>query len=104
MVLIANGYDVAGKSEVRTCQMIDLERLSNCQSLGDYPVASEGAVGAVVSDQPLICGGFVQDRERQSSLSGCYKHIRESNKWTFVANTTIKRMVSDGAETEGKLF
>ena len=104
MVLIVNGYDVDHKSNAQTCQMIDLERPTTCHGLEDYPVASQGAVGAVVSDQPLICGGFVQDSERQSIQSGCYKHIRKSNKWTFVANMTVNRMVFDAAETNGKLF
>ena len=60
LILIAAGYSEMELTVLEKCQVVDISsKGKSCQHLEDYPHPHCSATGAVVSGQPLICGGLV---------------------------------------------
>ena len=71
----------------------------SCSNLQNYPIAMSHATGAIVSDHPMICGGWAGSRH-----SECYHHNKASNSWTFLTNMTTQRSSSASVPVNGKLL
>ena len=69
--MIVGGYDSDG-NPVSDAQIVDLSsQTRSCNNFADYPIAIQGATGAIVSGQPIVCGGW-----SGSAHSECYKYSK----------------------------
>ena len=67
--LIVGGYGGGFKSDA---QIVDLSsQTRSCNNFQDYPIAMRSATGAIVSGQPIICGGYSGYYH-----SECYKYSK----------------------------
>ena len=67
--MIVGGYDSDDYSDA---QIVDLSNQTrSCNNFQDYPIAMEGATGAIVLGQPIVCGGW-----SGSAHSECYKYSK----------------------------
>ena len=70
-LLIVGGYD-SNADQVSDAQIVDLSsQTRSCNNFPDYPIAVHSATGAIVSKQPMICGGF-----SENTHSECYKYSK----------------------------
>jgi len=79
-------------------QIVDLSgQTRSCNNFQDYPIAMWSATGAIVSKQPIICGGW-------SGLphSECYKYTK--NSWTPLSKMSTERYHSASVPVKGKLL
>ena len=60
-----------------------------CPNLKNYPIEMAFASGAIVSGNPVICGGYAY--AAYSMYPQCYKYVNSTNSWTFLTNMTIGR-------------
>ena len=75
-VLIVTGYPTTLKSEV-----IDLTSEDTvCEELGDFPLQIDYAVGALLGDYPVTCGG----KTNPTTSNKCYK-LDETKQYTEFA-------------------
>ena len=70
--------------DIRGAQIVNLSnKTSTCNSFPDYPIAMSSATGAIVSGQPIICGGW-----SGSAHSECYKY----SKGTSISNVRFFKL------------
>ena len=68
-MIVGGGY----KSDA---QIVDLSNQTrSCNNFQDYPIAMSSATGAIVSGQPIVCGGY-EDTEQENYYSECYKYSK----------------------------
>ena len=71
MNLIVGGYD-SDLNDHSDAQIVDLSNQTrSCNNFPDYPIAMRYATGAIVSGQPIVCGGW-----SGSAHSECYKYSK----------------------------
>ena len=69
--LIVGGYGGGYKSDA---QIVDLSsQTRSCNNFQDYPIAMNSATGAIVSGQPIVCGGESTGYKYHSE---CYKYSK----------------------------
>ena len=54
-----------------------------------YPLRVRQTAGGVISDTPIICGGYNPDTKTR--VRACYSHQHSTNKWKFLVNLTTFR-------------
>ena len=89
---------VVGGSYHNDAQLSSLSR--SCSNLQNYPIAIRSATGAIVSGNPMICGGLSYG----SKHSECYQHNKAINSWKFVTNMTTERYFSASVPVNNKLL
>ena len=58
-------------------QIVDLSsQTRSCNNFPDYPIAMGAATGAIVSGQPIICGGLSESGRH----SECYKYSKGTSR------------------------
>ena len=83
-------------------QIVNLSnQISTCNNFPDYPLAISVMSGAIISGQPIICGGR---SGRSDYHSECYHHTKANNSWTFLTNMSTKRESGAGVPVNGKLL
>jgi hypothetical protein len=84
-------------------QIIDLSpHQMFCPNLQNYPLKMSEATGAIISGDPIICGGF--SILAYSRYPECYKYENSTNSWTFLTNMTIGRAFSGSVPLNDSLF
>ena len=82
-------------------QIVDLlAETRSCQNIKKYPLNVEAATGAVVSGQPIICGGW----SGTHNFFECFQYSKTSNNWTLLTSMTMKRAHSASVSLNGKLW
>jgi hypothetical protein len=78
--MVATGYSTSS-GIISNVEVIDLEiSSSSCKNLKDYPLKiTEGGIGLLLDDSPLICGGF--DSLTSSNTNNCFN--LQNNEWMF---------------------
>jgi len=98
--LIVGGLD-SDRNYDSDAQIVNLtNETSTCHNFPDYPIAIEGATGAIVDGHPIICGGVSEE----SHHSECYHHSEATNAWTLLTNMSTKRTSSASVPVNGKLL
>ena len=87
-------------------QIVDLsQQPRSCPSLTKYPInPTNSATGAIVSGNPIICGGACGGGSRLNTCSECYQHNKDLNTWTLLTNMTNKRASSASVPLNGNLW
>jgi hypothetical protein len=81
-------------------QIVDLSsQTRSCNNFPDYPIAMVSTTGAIVSGQPIICGGLDTGYDYHSE---CYKYT--TNSWKFLTDMATKRAFSASVPVKGKLL
>ena len=84
-------------------QIIDLSpQRKFCPNKQKYPFGVESATGAIVSGNPVVCGGHQEST--YEVLPQCYKYDNSTNSWTFLTNMTFNRGFSASVALNDKLF
>ena len=86
LILLALGWSIDANERSDLCQVLDTESNNSCPDLAQYPIQVQNAVGGLVDDTPVICGGTVSDR-----VDPCYKHDRTTNTWSLLGNLNRPR-------------
>jgi len=96
--LIVGGY--GSSDRVSDAQIVDLSsQKRSCNNFPDYPIAMSRATGAMVSGQPIVCGG---SSGLPNYYSECYKYT--TNSWTPLSKMSTKRSGSASVPVKGKLL
>ena len=66
------GGDDHTKLETTRVEVIDLEGLTTCDTLPDFPMPKYGATGSLIHNSPVICGDW---HHSSSDKRSCYKLI-----------------------------
>ena len=99
--MVVGGWD--GKTYHDVVQIIDLSAQRKlCPNLQNYPLKMSAATGAIVSGDPIICGG--DSGSPNSRHPECYKYDNATNSWTFLTNLTIGRDFSASVPLVDSLF
>ena len=97
MIVGGNNYE-----DYNDTQIVDLSsQTRSCKNLAEYPIENHGATGAVVSGQPIVCGG---QSGPATTLSQCYRYNKATNSWSFLTNMTTTRRYSTSVPVNGKLL
>ena len=86
LILLAVGWNLDDDERTDLCQVLDIESTSSCSNLAQYPIQVINAIGGLVDQTPVICGGTVSDR-----VDPCYKHDRTTNTWSLLGNMNRPR-------------
>ena len=86
LILLAVGWNLDDDVLSDLCQVLDTESTNSCPDLSQYPIQVQNAVGGLVDNTPVICGGTVSDR-----VDPCYKHDRTTNTWSLLGNLNRPR-------------
>ena len=73
-----------------TTEVFDAIERKNCNNLARYPLKIGYAVGGVVDNMPIICGGDTKE---------CY--ILKENSWNHLADLSVKREYHSGIVLDG---
>ena len=64
---------------LKDTQLVDLSSSKICGNLKPYPIAIYGATGALVSENPVICGGFQRTGNQRKEQKECQMYNKSSN-------------------------
>ena len=95
--MVVGGLDLSDNYQSDT-QLSSVTR--SCSNLQNYPIAIRSATGAIVSGNPMICGGLSYG----SKHSECYQHNKAINSWKFLTNMTTERYFSASVPVNNKLL
>jgi hypothetical protein len=97
--LIVGGKD-SDDNRHGDAKIVDLSsQTRSCNNFPDYPIAVSSATGAMVSSQPIVCGGSSGFSNYHSE---CYKYT--TNSWTPLSKMSTKRHFSASVPVKGKLL
>ena len=91
LILLALGWNLDDDERSDLCQVLDTESSNSCPDLAQYPIQVENAVGGLVDDTPVICGGTVCWQGSCPRVDPCYKHDRTTNTWSLLGNLNRAR-------------
>ena len=86
-ILIATGFNYTDLNYAKSEIINVLNDELTCSDFEDYPNVGEGAVGASLESNPVICGGFSLDTNLPSPW--CYAYI--DGKWQEFSTMTEGR-------------
>ena len=99
--MVVGGWD--GRTYRNDVQIIDLSTQRKlCPNLQNYPLKLSAATGAIVSCNPIVCGG--DSGSASSRYPQCHKYDNSTNSWTFLTNLTIGRDFSASVPLNDSLF
>ena len=101
VIMVVGGEHDRHNSQ-RDAQLSSLTR--SCSNLQNYPIAMNGATGAIVSGHPMICGGINPYKGSFAIHSECYQHSKASNTWTLLTTMTTKRSYTTSVSLNGNLL
>ena len=102
-VLIATGWGTEVGNGITDTEIIDLYIQANVCDTQDYPLPVQGAVGDLVGDTPMICGGLWYDDNGQPiQYKECHKLTPQG--FELVSTMSIGRSGQTGIAIDDKLW
>lgn len=102
-VLIATGWGTEVGNGITDTEIIDLFDQANVCDTHDYPLPVQGAVGDLVGDTPMICGGLWYDENGQPiQYKECHKLT--AHGFELVSTTSIGMSGQTGIAIDDKLW
>ena len=89
---------------LKDTQLVDLSSSKICGNFAPYPIAIYGATGALVSENPVICGGFQRTGDQRKAQKECRKYDKSSNTWKFLTNMATEKAYLASVPLNGQLF
>ena len=89
---------------LKDTQLVDLSSSKICGNLKPYPIAIYGATGALVSENPVICGGFQRTGNQRKEQKECQMYNKSSNTWKFLTNMATEKAYLASVPLNGQLF
>ena len=93
--LIAGGY---GGPEEMT-EVVELVKTNSTPSFGQLPSARDDAVGTMLGNAPLLCGGY----DGSSRLDTCISYHQDS-EWSQTQTMVNKRNMAAGVKVNSTTF
>ena len=85
-ILITNGWNFDGKQETSEIVDLTIKGSNKCKNWPDFPISVSGAVGGLIGNTVLICGGHTSNK---TYVDAC--HSLTSQKATLVTHMSVGR-------------
>ena len=99
--LIAGGYDSGDPDHYYSTEVVELIKTNSTPSFGNLPLYRKQAVGAILGNAPILCGGYDAPHD-YSSLDSCVSF--QNAKWTQSHSMTERRVGSAGVKINSTTF
>ena len=88
-ILITNGWNYDGNQENSEIVDLTIKGGNKCKNWPDFPISVNGAVGGLIGNTVLICGGHRHGNGNKTYVDAC--HSLTSQKATLVTHMSIGR-------------
>ena len=101
--MITTGANRGVSNTGKVTEVINMDNyIDTCNNLEEYPVDTRWAVGGLINDKPLICGGSKGSVSNTDVIKSCY--MFDGSSWSFFANMDKARREAAGIALDRETF